>query len=100
MAEIGVFYEEPADPNMAWHKPETIALVVEVWSPSSDEKDHDPHWYAEIGIPEYWLAEPIEGEKWGALITMYELARTPAGRTAYVETRKATLVELERGLTS
>jgi Uma2 family endonuclease len=96
VAEVAVLYEEVADENRAWHKPETVALVVEVWSPSSDDKDRNPDWYAEVGIPEYWLAEPIEGDKWGALITMYELARAPSGTAAYIETRKATLAELQR----
>jgi Uma2 family endonuclease len=47
-------------------------LVVEVWSPSSDGEDHEAmHWYAGRGIDEYWLAEPMEGDRWGAFITCY-----------------------------
>jgi Uma2 family endonuclease len=96
VADIAVFYNEPSNPDSAWQRPDTIALVVEVWSPSSHGKDHTPDWYAELGIPEYWLAEPIEGEKWGALITMYERVQAASGRTTYVETRTATLATLER----
>ncbi|GAA4694911.1 Uma2 family endonuclease [Phytohabitans rumicis] len=95
VAEVGVFYDQPTDPNAAWHDPAALALVAEVWSPSSDKKDRNPSWYAERGIPEYWLAEPIEGDPWGALVTMYELANTLAGSTEYVERRRATLAELQ-----
>jgi Uma2 family endonuclease len=96
VAEVGVFYEEPTDPNAAWHDPAALALVAEVWSPSSDKKDRNPSWYAERGIPEYWLAEPIDGEPWGSLVTMYELAHTLSGNTEYVERRRVTLAELQR----
>jgi Uma2 family endonuclease len=88
--EVGVFYDEPADPEAAWHDPALLALVIEVWSRSSDAKDHNPQWYADRGIPEYWLATPIKGEKWGALIAMYEL-----DRPVYRKIREATLAELE-----
>jgi Uma2 family endonuclease len=96
VAEIGVFHDEPSDLSEAWHPASSLGLVVEVWSPSSDKKDRNPSWYAERDIPEYWLAEPIEGDKYGALVTMYELARTPSGTTHYVERRRVTLAELER----
>jgi hypothetical protein len=65
------------------------------WAPSSGDKDRNPRWYADRGIAEYWLAEPIEGDTWGALITQYQLARTPAGTAAYVETGRTTLAALE-----
>jgi hypothetical protein len=70
-----------------------------VWSPSSDAKDRNPQWYAERGIPAYWLAEPIEGQKWAALITRYKFARnTPSGTAAYIEVGKTTLDELKRAV--
>lgn len=97
VAEIGVFHEEPGDLNQSWHPASGLALVVEVWSPSSDAKDRNPSWYAERGIPQYWLAEPIEGDKYGAMVTMYELAHTMSGATEYVERRRVTLAELEHG---
>ncbi len=94
VADVGVFPDEP-DPRAAWHPAANLALVVEVWSPSSDDKDRNPQWYAQRGIAEYWLAEPIEGDTWGALITQYQLARTPGGTVTYVETGRTTLAALE-----
>jgi len=96
VADVAAFREEPADSNETWHPADALDLVIEVWSPSSDAKDRNPQWYAELGIPAYWLAEPIEGQKWAALITQYELARTPSGTTAYIEIGKTTLDELMR----
>jgi Uma2 family endonuclease len=96
VADVAVFRSELTDPTTTWHSADSVALVLEVWSQSSDEKDRFPHWYAALGIPEYWLAEPINGDKWGALITMYELATTFSGNVEYVERRRATLDELMR----
>ena len=96
VAEIGVFSDEPADIGASIHDPEVIALVVEVWSESSDDKDWNSQWYADRGIPEYWLAEPVAGDKFGALITRYELARTASGQARYVEIDTVTLAKLER----
>ncbi|MGN9911975.1 hypothetical protein ACTMTJ_30995 [Phytohabitans sp. LJ34] len=42
------------------------------------------------------MAEPIEGDPWGAQIIMYELAQKPSDMSEYVERRRATLAELER----
>jgi Uma2 family endonuclease len=97
VADIGVFHGEP-DPEAAWYPASSLALVVEVWSPSSDDEDRNPTWYAERGIAEYWLAEPIEGDRWGALIMQYELIRTPSGTAAFVEKGKTTLAALEATL--
>jgi Uma2 family endonuclease len=96
VADIGVFYEEPTDLDVAWHDPATLSLIAEVWSPSSDKKDRNPSWYADQGIPQYWLAVPIKGEPRGAQVTMYELTQTPSGTAEYVERRRVTLAELER----
>ncbi|WP_173078864.1 Uma2 family endonuclease [Phytohabitans rumicis] len=94
--DVAVFNAEPEDWDVTWHLAAAIALVVEVWSPGSDGKDRDTQWYAERGIPGYWLAEPIEGDKKNALITMHELK---ADANTYVVTSQATLAELEeRGL--
>jgi Uma2 family endonuclease len=95
VADVATLRDEP-DPAVTWHAADAVTLVVEVWSRSSAEKDRFPQWYANLGVPEYRLAEPIEGDKWGALITIFELARTPSGTAAYVETRKTTLDELTR----
>jgi len=94
VADIGVFRDEP-DPRAAWHPATKLALVIEVWSPASDDQDRNPQWYVERGIAEYWLAEPIEGDTWGALVTQYQLARTPSGTPAYMETGRTTLTALE-----
>jgi Uma2 family endonuclease len=96
VADLGVFANEPADPQRAWHPPSSLAVVVEVLSPSSEVKDQNPDWYAMVGIPEYWLAEPVSDDRWGALVTMHELVTTVRGTSTYVETRKVTLAELER----
>jgi Uma2 family endonuclease len=96
VAEVGVFRDSPADSSVTWHDPAALDLVVEVWSKSSDEKDWDTGWYADCGMPEYWLAEPIEGETWGALITIHKLARTVSGESAYIRTEQTTLAELEK----
>jgi uncharacterized protein (DUF2237 family) len=53
-------------------------------------------WYADRGIPEYWLAEPAEGDRWGAVLTRYALARTASGDAAYIKSDVTTLDALER----
>lgn len=53
-------------------------------------------WYADRGIVEYWLAEPAEGDRWGAIVSRYALARTAAGDAAYIRTDVTTLAILER----
>lgn len=94
--DIGVFHDDPDDLEQAWHHADSITLVVEIWSPSSDGKDRNPQWYADRGIPRYWLAEPIDGDKRNAMITMHKLVRSIAGAATYVETQRASLVDLER----
>jgi Uma2 family endonuclease len=96
-ADVGVVRDEPTDTEQVWHEPGEVELVVEVWSRSSERKDRNPQWYADVGIPEYWLAKPIEVGNWDARITMYEL-RPILGSDApvYVETGKVTLSELEQ----
>jgi Uma2 family endonuclease len=96
VAEVGVFHEKPTDLEMAWHQAAALSLVVEVWSKSSDEKDRDTSWYAGLGIPEYWLAEPIVSVASDALITVHKLARTTSGEATYIKTDQTTLAELEK----
>ncbi|MEJ3742083.1 Uma2 family endonuclease [Actinomycetes bacterium KLBMP 9797] len=96
IAEVGVFHEEPDNLQESWHDPAALALVVEVWSPSSEDKDRNPRWYLARGIEEYWLAEPIKGEKYDALVTMCRRGRNLSGFIDYVEYRQARLSELER----
>jgi Uma2 family endonuclease len=87
---VAVFRTEP-DLQDSWHDPGLITLVVEVWSPSSAYKDHrEMWWYGDLGIPAYWLAEPIEEDPSGALISRYELA----GPDGYVLTDRITLADL------
>jgi hypothetical protein len=58
----GVFFTEPAEWDAAHHDPSELEILVEVWSRSSDEKDHhEMQWYADRGIAGYWLVTPIEG---------------------------------------
>jgi Uma2 family endonuclease len=95
--DVAVFLDEP-DPDTAWHEASSLSLVVEVWSPSSHKKDHEAmQWYADRGIAEYWLAERIEGDSWGAAVTRYALARTASGDAAYIKTDVTTLEAFERG---
>ncbi len=95
--DVAVFRDEP-DPNAAWHSASRFSLVVEVWSPSSDEKDHgNMQWYADRGIPEYWLAVPVEGERWGASIARFALAPAADGESTYVEVDTVALSALEQG---
>ena len=54
-------------------------------------------WYADLGIPEYWLAKPIEGERWESVITRYRIGRTAAGDVTYVEDDTVRLSSLENG---
>ncbi len=96
VADVAIFRNEPDDLNETWHSPADIALVVEVWSPSSDSKDHDLRWYAERNIPTYWLVEPIDGERLGALITIFDLVRAESGTATYLEREKTTLARVEQ----
>jgi Uma2 family endonuclease len=92
--DVGVFFREPEAWDTAYHDPSQFEAVVEVWSRSSDEKDrHDMQWYADRGIPEYWLVTPIEGNKRDATITRYRLVVTE-GTAGYLHEETTTLAEL------
>lgn len=92
--DVGVFFTEPTEWDTAYHEPSELEVVVEVWSRSSDEKDHhEMQWYADRGIPEYWLVTPIEGKKRDALITRFKLAVID-GRPAYRHESTTTLTQL------
>ncbi|HEV2633692.1 MAG TPA: Uma2 family endonuclease [Actinocrinis sp.] len=54
------------------YRPEDVALVIEVVSPESRERDKNrkPSLYAEAGILHFWLVEKIEGK---AAVSVYEL---------------------------
>lgn len=92
--DVGVFFAEPEDWGTAYHDPGQLVVVVEVWSRSSDETDrHDMQWYADRGIPEYWLVTPIEGAKRDALITQFKLTVT-AGVPSYRHESTVTLHSL------
>lgn len=95
VSDVAVFRDEPDDPLESWHEAGEIALVVEVWSPSSDDKDrNEMDWYARRGIPEYWLAEPMDGDKWGAYVTRFTLARATSGEATYMRLEATTLTAL------
>lgn len=98
MPDVAVF-REPPDLQASVHSPDNIELVVEVWSPSSDTKDHEElRWYAERGIAEYWLAEPIgDGRTLTATITRYVLATSVDGEPLYVQAGVTTLADLMAG---
>jgi Uma2 family endonuclease len=93
--DVAVF-KSPPDLRDAVHSPDTIALVVEVWSPSSDTKDHTQmQWYAERGVAEYWLAEPVgDGSTLDATITKFTLAANADDEPLYVRAGVTTLAEL------
>lgn len=92
--DVGLFFSEPAEWDTAYHDPSELEIVVEVWSKSSDEKDHHAmQWYADQGIPEYWLVTPIEGRKRDATITRFRLT-VADGRPAYRHEATTTLGEL------
>lgn len=93
--DVAVFYDKP-DLSMQWHDPASFALVTEVWSPGSDEKDTKPQWYADRCIPEYWLATPIKGYEADAMIAMHVLD----GSEYRVTGRVALSVLEQRGLAS
>lgn len=91
---MGVFFSEPTDWEIAYHTADQIEIVVEVWSKSSDEKDHhEMQWYADQGIPEYWLVVPIEAAKRDARITRFKLIVTD-GTPAYRHESTTSLTEL------
>lgn len=94
IADVAAF-NQPPDLRTAVHSPDTIDLVVEVWSPSSDDKDHgEMQWYADLGIAEYWLAEPVgDGTTLEATLTRFRLATTANGTTVYVRAGTCTLAE-------
>jgi Uma2 family endonuclease len=94
VSDVAVFRAEP-DPDDSWHHAAKLSLVVEMWSPSSRRNHRDMQWFADLGIPEYWLAKPVDGEPWGAAITRYRIARTAAGETTYVEDATVALATLE-----
>lgn len=94
VADVAAFHEEP-DRDASLHDAVTVALIVEVLSATSTDKDRDPQWYADLEVPAYWLAEPTKTGK-NALITRYELAVSESGRRAYVEIDTKALDKLER----
>jgi Uma2 family endonuclease len=92
--DVGVFFTEPTDWDTAYHNASELEVVVEVWSKSSDEKDHqEMQWYADRGTPEYWLVTPIEGKKLDVQISQFKLTIID-GRPAYRHEATTTLGEL------
>lgn len=74
-----------------------FSLVVEVVSENSPngEYTHKADWYAEQGIPEYWIVErDAERSHDDATVIINRLA-DDAGKPGYVEERKLRLSELE-----
>ena len=95
MPDVATFVGPP-DLRAAVHAPDTINLVVEVWSPSSDVKDHhEMQWYADLGIGEYWLVEPVgDGSTLDATISKFALATTAHGEVLYVHAGTQTLADV------
>ncbi|MFJ3790741.1 Uma2 family endonuclease [Kitasatospora sp. NPDC090091] len=58
-----VVAEAEYDPDRTWYAPSDVALVVEVVSPESADRDRfvKVRKYAEAGIPHYWIVEEEDG---------------------------------------
>ena len=96
IADVAVFFSEPGF-DVAHHQPEAIAIVVEVVSPESRERDFGPKpaKYASAGIPEFWRIEPLESDRSDALVFTFRLEDGRDG-PVYVAKRTYRLSELEK----
>jgi hypothetical protein len=96
IADVGVFFSEPGY-NVAHHEPGAIALVIEVVSAESRERDYGPKpaKYASAGIPEVWRVECPEDDRSDALVFTF-LLEDGRGGPVYVARRTYRLSELEK----
>ncbi|QNP70138.1 Uma2 family endonuclease [Streptomyces roseirectus] len=67
-----LIYTAPYEPDRTWYAPEDLALVVEVVSEESADRDRfmKPPKYSHAGIPHFWR---IEDEDGGLVVHVYEL---------------------------
>ncbi|NUT34323.1 MAG: Uma2 family endonuclease [Hamadaea sp.] len=74
IADVAVFAEEP-DENLAHVTPDALAIVVEIVSPESRERDigSKPAKYAAAGIPEFWRVERDEEDPRDAHVFRFRL---------------------------
>lgn len=78
--DIGVFHQPPPL-RVATHDASAFAVVVEVVSDESRERDHieKPYEYAEAGIPEYWFVDEHPEDEADGMVSMFRLELTDDG---------------------
>lgn len=95
--DLGVVISHPAD----FLKRSTLpgpcyGLVIEVFARTAPNGEYTSRmaWYAECGIPEYWIADDAPDDYDDALVLMHRLV-TSGGKPAYVCERTVLLSQLE-----
>ena len=85
--DFSIIHASAFDLNKIFYLPGDVAVVAEVVTPESEERDREdkPSLYADMGIPVFWLVEPSEDG--GPIVHehllaegMYRLIRTHIGR--------------------
>lgn len=79
--DIGVFREPPALHGVSSHDGAAFAVVVEVVSEESQERDHvhKPRDYAAAGIPAYWIVDRHPEDEKDGMLSMFRLELTDDG---------------------
>lgn len=79
--DVGVFFDAPALHGSATHDAAAFAVVIEVVSDESYQRDHfdKPREYAAAGIPVYWIVDPHPSDETDGVVSMYHLELTDDG---------------------
>lgn len=79
--DVGVFVEAPALQGSATHDATAFAIVIEVVSDESYQRDHfdKPREYASAGIPAYWIVDLHPSDETDGVVSMFHLELTDDG---------------------
>lgn len=99
LPDLGVLVQPPPDDPASYSNlpPSAYTVVIEIVSKNSPNGEflEKKLWYAEHGIPEYWIVEEIpEGSKDDGVITIMRLDET-GDEPDYVEVRSLLVSQLE-----
>lgn len=93
--DVGVFHKRLEDLHQAVHRPAEFAIVVEVVSRDSRERDYHlkAREYAAAGIPEYWIVDEHPTDAYDGIVRLHRLVLGADGHR-YEVRRTASVKEL------
>jgi Uma2 family endonuclease len=96
--DVGVFHKSLEDLHQSVHQPAELAIVAEVVSADSRERDYHlkAREYAAAGIPEYWIVDEHPDDAYDGVVRMHRLVLGAEGHR-YEVRRTATVKELASG---